>query len=548
MKKLTLITFISLLLFSMFSCKKYKMIDEGKVKGTDWTPSVAVPFIDSKLTVYNIFAAADSNNLIVIDQNTGLLALVYEGQLFSFDAKDVIPLPDTTVNQTVSLTSGEQTTLTTSGSVTQTTNQTISYQSSNGVSINKINLKDGDLKLNIFPNFFFSGSISVNVSIPGLTLNGVAFNKTITITNLSTPNNSTFDLTGYVFDMTNGNTTTNSIPVIYTTTFNWTSGPVSGSDNLSIDLGFSNLQFSEVHGDFGQQVVSTDRDSILIKIFQAASGGSFTLTNPKIQVNITNSFGFPAEVDFTTLESITYDANWNFTGIVPLQYNNQSAPFKFVDISAPTIVGDSVTTTLKIDKTNSNIETLIEPTPKFVHNEVKIISNPNSTTTNINFATDKSTLRVTSKVELPLEGYSGGWLLVDTVPFSFGEIPFDNMDQILLRVNIDNYFPVEARLQLIALDSNYVFLDSLLTGNKNIFSAGVPDASTNRVTTPTNEQTDFVLDEDRAKTLLKAAYVIVVANANTYNYNSQDVVEIYEEYTMRVRVGLKVDASVKIGN
>ena len=91
--------FIFLMLFNLVflsgACKKldrYK--DTSKISSTSWNPNIAVPLAHATFGVYDILAKTDSSDVVVIDQNTREIALVYKGKVVSFTAEDIIEFPN----------------------------------------------------------------------------------------------------------------------------------------------------------------------------------------------------------------------------------------------------------------------------------------------------------------------------------------------------------------------------------------------------------------------------------------------------------------------
>ena len=446
--------------------------------------------------------------------------------------------------ETVSLDNAQQTQLMGSGTVTVNQNNTVAFSPSAGIEIDSLGLKSGTLAFVFNSDFQFSGNASVNIVLPDLKLNGQPFNKTIPINNLNGTTSKTYDISGYTFDMTDGGTTFNAIPMQYAVTLNYTGGSVGPTDNIEIVSSIESLAFSKVFGDFGQQIISTDRDSILIRIFENSSSGSFQLTNPKLRIDVTNSFGFPVQLDFTTLESIT--TNTIPSVVTPIEYLGNTPPFTLMTIGAPGIsqMGQSVTSSIEINNSNSDFATLMEPTPKYVHHAIQAVSNPAGGASS-NFITDESLLIIDTQVELPLEGYANGWGLIDTLAFEFGEGSFENIEEMLFRINVDNALPVNARLQLYFTDSVFNVLDSLMDGRTELFESGVVN-SDGKVTAATNKITDIIVDQERAPKITRAKYIIVWAEAETYNAGSNQIVKIFDDNYINVRLGVKIDGNVKL--
>jgi hypothetical protein len=528
----------------VFSCNKY---DFNKVSTSAWNPSIAAPIINSTLTVYNILAFADSNNLVVIDPATGLLALVYEGELVTIDAQQIVSLNNISDQQNITLTTDEKNTLEgPAQTLTITRSETKTYNTSAGVEIDLMKLKNGGLNVEVYSNFSFNGNLSVNVTIPGLTKNSNVFNQTVNVNNINfTTTNVLFDLTGYDFDLTNGNTTSNEFVINYSITFNLTSGTVQNNDNLEIQTIFSDLAFLEIYGDFGNQIINTDEDSVLIKIFSSAAAGKFNLIDPKINLTFENSFGFPMQIDFTQLESVSYTQTPNL--VRPIQYNGNLTPFTFTTINAASSSSNPTFSFLSLNKDNSDIIHLIEPTPKFVHYTARATTNAGSSGIHDDFMTDQSKLTLKAEVELPLEGNAYDWAIVDTLPFEFGAGSLDVINELLLRINFDNGFPVDVRMQMFLTDENYNITDSLFNYGENFINSGIVN-NDGRVIENTKTTKDVVLNKSTAQKFFESKNIIIWGKAESKDATSNKIVKIYEDYTFGVKLGIKVDGSIKLTN
>lgn len=524
--------------FTLQSCLKDNF-DFDKLTGTEWNPNIAVPLVYASMGVYDILAHTDSSDIFVIDPTTGFIALVYEGEIFSFDASQIVQMPDQSApTQSISLTAGEITTLAT-GSVTTTSSSTYTYTSTSGVEIDSVQLKAGILKVDLTSDFPHSGSLTV--TLPSFKKSGLVFVGTIPINyNGSFVSASqSFDLTGYTADMTTTGTP-NQFPIQYTLTLNNSGNTTTTANKISITPSFNSFKFSKVFGDFGQQSVAVEKDSILIRIFNNAIDGTFQLVDPKIRFNISNSFGFPVILEIPTRKTINLN-----TGVEKQLTFNSSMIYPF-KINGPTLsqLGQTVTTNLTIDKSNSNITELITPTPKYFVYEANAKIDP-VLPSGRHFLTDSSLMKVYTEIELPLEGYAYGFTIADTLNFEFGE-NVQEVESVLLRINIKNGFPVNVKMQLVFLDENYNPLDSLFAkGFEEIMLPGQVDA-TGKVIAPTSKISDVVFDQARVPNLLNARHVVVKGEAESLEGTTGKVVKIYDTYKLDVKLGLQVQGSIKL--
>jgi hypothetical protein len=83
------IVFLSAMLISLcfYSCKK----DLGKIASPDWNPNLAIPFIESEMTL-NDAIEADSN--LIINPDSSLKIVYYDDSIFSINIGEVFQFPE----------------------------------------------------------------------------------------------------------------------------------------------------------------------------------------------------------------------------------------------------------------------------------------------------------------------------------------------------------------------------------------------------------------------------------------------------------------------
>ena len=98
-------------------------------------------------------------------------------------------------------------------------------------------------------------------------------------------------------------------------------------------------------------------------MFQStSSAGSFQFTDPTIRITTDNSFGFNAGLTFSQF----YSADLNGNTLDIIQYNSQIPPYTFPTINQPSVEGNTQTTDIVLNSTNSNIVTIFNSTPKYL--------------------------------------------------------------------------------------------------------------------------------------------------------------------------------------
>ncbi len=535
-----MLAFAALAVAPLFLGGCLKKYDPDKLAGGVWNPNLAVPIAYSRFDVYDILDRAEENDLVVIDPMTGLLALRYEGQAFSFSASEVLQLPDFAYSNSFSggLDFGFPVFPSFNGQMSESVSESIDYETENGEGLYDILLAGGQLNIDVSTDL--QHDVALQLEFPYITVNGapLVIDVNLPFTGGTSSSSAQTNLTNAFIDFTDGGTTTNAIAVNITATLNGTGNPIVGTENIDVDLSLNGLSFALARGYVGQQTVALDGDSILIAIFQNSIEGYFELVNPRLQLRVMNSFGFPVALDVTQLQTV----NTSNGMVYPLTgYPNPTL------IGAPLLPGDSLITTLEFNSQNtSNISNIITPVPKYLHFAVEGGSNPNGEADAPNFIAANSQLRVDATLEMPLQGFAYGFVVRDTLEFTFDE-DIEEVDWVMIRLYAKNGFPVDLSGQLYLADANYTLIDTLITAEQQVLQAGLTNAS-GKVVNPTEKTTDIFIPRERIDNLLDAAYLIFVAETNTLNGSNSQVVGIYDSNFLELRLGLQVQGRINVSS
>jgi hypothetical protein len=153
-------------------------------------------------------------------------------------------------------------------------------------------------------------------------------------------------------------------------------------------------------------------------------------------------------------------------------------------------------------------------------------------------------MHIRAELELPLIGFAYGMTFVDTIPFEFGD-NVEEIESVLFRSIITNGFPFKSTIQIYFADSNYVVLDSLYAPNTEIIQSGITN-NDGRVIQKTEKLTDVTFTQNRMPNVLNAKHVIIKAIGESLNGTNNQISKIYEDYTIQVRLSLKVNGKVKL--
>ena len=420
-----------------------------------------------------------------------------------------------------------------SGSFSHNASSVSTFNTLNNAEIETIVFHSGRFKMNL--NSSFAGGIQNVIEISSLVKNGNSFIDTISQTQ-----SIDLDLSGYTLDLTRGSQGFNELLFNNQLVVTASAGTSVPNPAATISYSLEGLEFEEVTGDFKQQVVGIDSDSIQLKLFgNLADVGALTFTNPTITLLANNSLGFPIRIDLSDIYTYNIISGDTFKLIT-------DASASQFDIAYPLISakGDSVTSTLIINKDNSTIVRVVSPTPKYLVTAVSSSSNPTGAPAQ-NYITRDGFLKLETELELPLEGNIQNYAVRDTFPYEFTE-NIEEIDSILIRSNITNGFPVDAWIQVYLTDANYNILDSLFPSiDENIVSSGEVN-SLGRVDKPISKITDVTYSQSRVANLTQAKHTILAGRLKSANDGKENV-KIYDEYQISLKIGMMAFGAVKLG-
>lgn len=497
-----------------------------------WEPSLAAPIINSSLSMDDLLSTYDTGNFLQEDSNH-FLTLIYESYITSDPASSIFIIPPQSKLEQFNLDSTQVALLqfAPDTTLTETISNTMDFTFSGGAEIENITFKAGSLSCNI--NSDFQHDIQIILTVPDLKLNGIVLQDTIMIDysgGLPAVTNNIYDISDYNLNLTLGGTTNNTLQYdIEVSLFYDNGNPVSTLDILSIDITLDNLSFYYVDGYLGSLPFTVNTDSLDLDIFNNSILGNLLLEDPKIRMNMYNSFGVPVDVTFTQLDAVSGGSTIPFTatnlpGPISLSYPNMSQ------------VGQSVTTTLLFDKTNSNVISVINNIPQKILYAFDASSNPGGNTGTGNFITDSSRFDLDFEVELPLYGGITGIIFQDTFDIDIGTI--DEVKSVEFKINSENGFPMDAFVQIYFTDEAYNKIDSLMTaGQNNIIESGLVDAN-GEVIQAKKKTTTVPIETNRLQVITsQSKKAIIQATLNTTN-NGGTPVKIYSNSNLNIKLGI----------
>lgn len=522
---------IALLTSTFFMQSCLKNVDPGKLEKINYTPTVAIPLVYSTQTI-NDLLVKNNNGLVVVD-DSNFCTIVYKNTLVSLTADSIIKLPNQQFpSYSAGLTAAQAAAIAFSGGVTANYSQTVNFNSgASSTLIDSLTLKGGMLNITLNSQFPYNGNIVI--TIPAAKLNGKSFTQNIPINYTGTTPvivNTSFNLAGYDIDMTNGGTTSNQFLVNYSITLTGSSAPPT-TDSISLTGSLSNMQFQKIFGDIGQYSMfpNAKQDTIGISIFQNSIGsGTFTIANPVLKVTIANSYGVPIDASLPVLEGYTPPGStYPLTGVP-----------NPIPVLSPTLaqIGQTLVDSFKLDRTNSNLATVVNHNPKdFIYSGAGT-TNPGGTTHN-NFVLDTSVCRVSVEADMPLYGTASNFVLQDTVKFSMPSVATSNIQFFLFKMYTLNGLPIDVNMQIYFTDSTYHKLDSLVIPNQLILKSGILNTS-GYVIAPTANTYIATVNKSRLANLKNTKYLLIKDVESTTNGGKTNV-KIYSNYAVTLKLGVE---------
>lgn len=514
------------------SCNK---LDLNKIASGELAPSLAVPLAHANFSIMDIFKSPDINNYVTVDQNSGMVAVYYKGEIFKFSGSDFINLDNFYQPQVYNLAE-------LGGFVTPAFNDVLDYRGTQEIDfrfgeqeqITEFKFDNGQLKFTVVNSFAHSSK--VEFSIPNLKKNGIPFRGSVNVTPSSTGSSnfeiSQEDLKGYVADLTLNNTAVNKLKVDYHVLIQGNGAPTRSTDKINITASFTNVKVDYAKGYFQTRNIASISDSIVIDMFNQTAGGYFELIDPRIKFLITNSFGIPVNINVGHIRSTNA-----MTGqIYELMGFNNS-----IDISIPTQIGQDALTTIYFDKNNTtNISQLISSVPKSLSFAISAKMNKDGVGAVENFVSKDSKIKIEAEIELPLEGLAHSFVIRDTVKFNApGNI--QNLNAVMFRFFVENGFPLDVFAKVRFLDENYNQVFTLWDTQEQLIKSGELNAD-GKVVKNTMKVSDLKLNAEQLKLLPQIKFVELIAETQTKDAMLGKYIKIYDTY----KIGLKLSGQFDI--
>lgn len=468
LRKIIYITAIAIFFLAANSCKK-------QFNKPSWDTDVLIPILKTTLKIDNLI-----NDSLLQKKPDSSLMIVYKNDFSNISLSNSTSIPDTTIDSL--FITPFPLTVAPAAIMSDVIEEQI-FNIPNGVQLTKVILKSG--KLIFFTRNRVDETVRVRYKIPSATLWGVPFDKTFDVPPPSGNAcgdppyvfSATFDLSGYVLDMTglsgtgfNAIITNVIIQINPQAAANVTILPC---DSVYISNTFTGLIPDYAKGYFGQTTINVTGITDF-SLFNHVIGGTVGLEDVNINLTLENGIGVDAKAIIGNLTA----TNTRTAASIALSHPAIGSPLNInraVDNSgtvAPSYY------TVALNPGNSNIKNLIENLPDKIGYSVNLDINPLGNVSGGNdFVYYTPGFKASLDMMLPLSLVANDLTLADTIDISIPRGNLQNgVNYATLTLYADNGFPFDASIQIFMMDNSANVIDEL-TGAVNTIDAAPIDAS-----------------------------------------------------------------------
>ena len=393
--------------------------------------------------------------------------------------------------------------------------------------LTEIGIKTGSVIINALSTLPDTGTI--HYSIPSLTKNGQIFKTIVKVppnTN-GAPTRFMFSFDGFVMDLTgeDGRVGGDTVNTIYATLEAYldSTGELETIHQVDSFYLFNEYSFTPEYakGYIGQDTLAFGPEIIETDAFNFIQSGSIDLESAKISIAIDNYIGADATFQINNLSALNDETE------VSAQIDNNAIHI----IERASLTGGN---TIIPTHTEINIEAneMLAIFPNKINTSATFYLNPNGQSAIEDFLFLAYPMEASLAVEIPLSFIANELTLSNSA-----SLEMENIEEIeTLYITIENGLPLEAKLELIALDEAGEVIDTLMV-NQHIL-AGLTNTegkvTESRLSTLEIDNTDL----NNIKS--------IKATASFSSQPQQEYISIYSNYTMEITLSAKV--SKTIGN
>lgn len=526
------------------SCIKNAIDDIESLKGLKADPLLQLPFLNARVGMDKLVSDAGSGGLNIVPDPSKRLVVKF-GSRDSLQDKQFVTIDPIHVNTGLGIPAPLIPFFVADGGFETTVNEKAALETNADRRVERIEVKSGVIRTSITSGF--RHDVSVTVTYPGITRNGAPLVDEYHFVYKGTVDSiqHVIDIAGYDVDFTDNGTTYNTVPyqVKVKVTRN-PANPVSPDDKIIVRESINLDEYKRADGYFGELEVVVFNENQLLTIFDKKIDGQVFIRDPVVRVKVENTIGMPIVGRITQM--FVESGNGNRVPIIIDQFRDTFS------IGYTTVTGQSRVTEYLVDRSNSNIAEVLSSAPQKISYTVVFTGNYGGQV-RPNVLTDKSTMKIVSSIDLPLDLRILNYALEETGSFSMSETTKDvendnwKVEWAEIACDAENYLPLNIFLQVYFEDSLQqppLLIDSLFDSPIPIPAASI-DPAGNVIAPGKDYMTRFIPREKYDRINKGNKYRLHIRLRTAEENGNLPFVTFYIDQQVNLRMGIKTRLNLK---
>jgi hypothetical protein len=531
---------IALLLPLVLLSGCFKELDEiSNINGVRIRTDIAMPILKDQIGIKEIYENFSELGLIR-EASDKSLSIVYSSKQ-QMEKQQYVNIPPFAINFGIVTNPLIAAGFNATDSLTISENGEEIIKTTNGEEFKLLRIKKGSITFSIKCDF--KQNTKIIITYPNIKKNNVPISETLNL-NYSGVSpiflNRTVNLDNAEIDFTKNNTTFNNIAYdlkieIKKQTANPT--PMTSGEELKIDKSIDIKEYAFVRGYVGKFPILSNEDNFDVDMFRNKIDGTILIGNPKIEFIIENGFGIPITAKVSSLYAKLQDST-----IIPIIVDIFKDTFT---LPSPTEASPFVVGKIFIDKTNSNIDDVLNSSPVRIYYKVDFFANYNNIKKD-NFLYDTSSLAIGQELTIPLDLQVLDYDILQEGEFELPEKGSLSLENITLGSTATNTMPLGANIQMYFAkfsDEKITIIDSLFSNDGLYVSGSNVDQNGNMIS-PATTTSYGTLNKDRYNRLITDScnYYLMRFRINTSKGTPRPFVKIYSDQKVAIKVGIEAGA------
>lgn len=515
---------ICLLFISFLGCSKV-------TEPLSWDSNYTVPLLHGSLGLEDLVP----DSLITLDADSSLV-LTFEGNLLDMDLSEILVIPDTILRDTFQAPFPSP--------VDFAPGQTfIDIPEEQNLQINGVYLKSAKIASGVVTYELQStvqGVVTYTYEIPSaIDWMGNQFTKSITVPAASSGSTETvsgsFDLNGYYLDMTgqsgNNNNVIETVINCKISTSNSSPVAVSSADVIIVNNKFESIIIEEAEGYFGNHSISTGLEYSTIEGFSKWVSGEIDIDELDVDLTLKNGVGVDIFIRLNQLVAQGGDQNVSLVSGFLGELISLSRATRYFDSIVPS------TYDIEMDQSSSNIDNFLETLPHQIGYDLDVEVNPLGNVSGFNDFYDRDApIGVYINASMPLDLIANNLTLEDTLKIEIGdEVP---LNSLILDLEVENGFPLEAEVQLAILDQNNKIISRVFSPSQIEAASLGSNDRVDEVSIGLHEIRINGLDLERIRSHGKVLLTVV------FNTPGSDHLTLYNSYRLNYKVHANANVTI----